>query len=91
MDRTPIGPCAASQAAVFASGGQRISTGLDNGAAGGVAHDGALDDGEIESTSYVCNAAPAAGGCSTTGGLSFPLALLVLAGGLSRRAVRVAR
>ncbi len=38
-----------------AGGGQRIDSGLDNGANGGTANDGILQAGEITSTSYVCN------------------------------------
>ncbi len=37
-------------------GGQRIDSGLDNGDGGGNADDGALQVGEIDGTSYVCNA-----------------------------------
>ncbi len=36
--------------------GQRIDSGLDNGDGGGTADDGALQVGEIDETSYVCNA-----------------------------------
>jgi len=35
-------------------GGERIDTGLDNGANGGIANDGILEPGEITSTAYVC-------------------------------------
>ncbi len=38
-----------------AGGGQRIDSGLDNGAHGGTANDGILQPGEITSTSYVCS------------------------------------
>lgn len=37
------------------NGGQRIDGGLDNGDGGGTAHDGILQNGEIDTTSYVCN------------------------------------
>ncbi|MFT3842680.1 MAG: hypothetical protein QM723_37165 [Myxococcaceae bacterium] len=37
------------------NGGQRIDGGLDNGDGGGTAHDGILQTGEIDTTSYVCN------------------------------------
>jgi collagen triple helix repeat protein len=41
-----------------ATGGQKVASGLDNGANGGIARDGLLQGGEIQKTSYVCNGAP---------------------------------
>jgi len=38
-----------------AAGGQKIETGTDNGNGGGSANDGALQNGEIQTTSYICN------------------------------------
>lgn len=38
-----------------ANGGQRIDAGLDNGDGGGTAGDGILQNGEIDTTSYICN------------------------------------
>lgn len=38
-----------------ADGGQRIRTGLDNGDGGGIAHNQALEEGEVDSTTYVCD------------------------------------
>ncbi len=40
-----------------ATGGQRIDVGLDDGAGGGVANNGVLEAGEIETTDFVCNGA----------------------------------
>jgi hypothetical protein len=47
------------------AGGQRIDAGLDNGLGGGEPLDGALQPGEITSTSYVCNGG--AGGAGAAG------------------------
>ena len=41
----------------YENGGQRIRTGLDNGDGNGVASNDALEDGEVDSTTYVCNGA----------------------------------
>lgn len=78
------------------AGGQRIQTGRDNGAGQGVANNSVLEDGEVESTSYVCNAVPAeprttGRGCSSSGGsgVTFPLALLLLWGAIGRRRGRL--
>lgn len=38
-----------------ANGGQRIQLGLDNGDGGGIARDGTLQNGEVDSSKYVCN------------------------------------
>lgn len=37
--------------------GTRIQTGLDNGDGGGVAHDGILQPGEVDSSAYICDSA----------------------------------
>ncbi len=37
------------------NGGLRITSGLDNGAGGGTANDNILEQGEVTSTSYLCN------------------------------------
>lgn len=76
------------------AGGQRIETGRDNGAGRGVPNNSVLEDGEVESTAYVCNAVAAQqtnppGGCSSSGGFASPLALLLLCGAFARRRVRV--
>jgi hypothetical protein len=39
------------------NGGERIDSGLDNGAGGGIANDGILQPGEITETFYVCDGA----------------------------------
>ncbi|MGC3998926.1 MAG: MYXO-CTERM sorting domain-containing protein [Anaeromyxobacter sp.] len=79
----------------YGNGGQRIRTGLDDGDGGGIAGDGVLQAGEVESTTIVCNGrdgAPGApggssGGCGTVPGTgsAWPL-LLILAAFLRRRA-----
>ena len=38
-----------------ANGGVKLSTGLDNGAGGGIAGNGVLEAGEVTATQYVCN------------------------------------
>lgn len=45
-----------------ASGGQKVDIGLDDGAGGGVAGDGELQDGEVDSTTYMCNGSDGATG-----------------------------
>ncbi len=40
------------------NGGQRIDIGLDNGDNGGIAYNGVLESGEIDTTAYLCNGAP---------------------------------
>ncbi len=77
------------------TGGQRIATGRDNGAGQGVPNNSMLEDGEVESTSYVCNAVVVMmktepRGCSTSAGLVVPAALLLLARVLVRRRARAA-
>jgi uncharacterized protein (TIGR03382 family) len=69
-----------------AEGGVRIDVGLDNGDGGGVAADGTLEPGEIDSTSYVCNGTNGAagadgGGCCDAGtrGPGGPMLLTALA------------
>ncbi len=69
------------------AGGQKIEAGIDDGANGGTAGDGVLDDGEVDSTAVLCNGEAfedefaASGGptcaTSTTSSL-FPFALLGL-------------
>jgi len=49
-------------------GGQRIRSGLDDGAGGGSAGDHVLQDGEVDSTAYVCNGADGADGTDGTNG-----------------------
>jgi len=77
------------------AGGQRIQTGRDNGAGRGVENNSVLEDGEVESTSYVCNAVareqPKASGCSSAGGFgsAFTMALLLVWGAFGRRRARV--
>jgi len=39
-----------------AAGGTRIDVGIDNGDGGGTARNGILETGEVDATSYVCNA-----------------------------------
>ena len=39
-------------------GGTEIETGLDNGDGGGIANDGVLEPGEIDSTQYICQGEP---------------------------------
>jgi hypothetical protein len=48
------------------NGGTRIRSGVDDGAGGGIADDGVLQDGEVDSTAYVCNGA--AGGTGSVHG-----------------------
>lgn len=43
-------------------GGLRLESGLDNGDGGGVARNGALEDGEVDSFSFACNGTPADAG-----------------------------
>jgi hypothetical protein len=53
-----------------AGGGVRVDVGLDNGDGGGTARDNVLQTGEIDQTSYVCNAdiiRPNVMVCGTTG------------------------
>jgi hypothetical protein len=49
----------------YGNGGTRVRSGVDDGAGGGVADDGALQDGEVDSTAYVCNGAT--GGTGSAG------------------------
>lgn len=46
-------------------GGQRLDIGLDNGDNSGVARDGTLQTGEIDSTGYICNGADGTEGQTT--------------------------
>jgi hypothetical protein len=41
----------------YGNGGQRIRTGLDDGTPTGIADNNSLEDGEVESTVFVCNGA----------------------------------
>jgi hypothetical protein len=43
-----------------ATAGQRVSQGLDNGDGGGIARNGTLEAGEVDSTTYLCEATPTA-------------------------------
>jgi uncharacterized protein YjbI with pentapeptide repeats len=49
-----------------ASGGQRVESGLDNGAGGGTAGDGVLQTGEVLATAYVCNGMDGTNGTGST-------------------------
>jgi hypothetical protein len=40
------------------TGGARLDSGLDNGSGDGIAENGTLEEGEIETTSYICNGEP---------------------------------
>lgn len=55
---------AESPGANCADGGRKITSGLDNGDGGGVARDGTLQSGEVDSTSYVCNGSTGATGAT---------------------------
>ncbi len=46
----------------YGNGGQRMRSGLDDGLPTGTADDGILQDGEVDSTAYVCNGATGADG-----------------------------
>lgn len=80
------------------AGGQRVDTGIDDGAGGATAGDGVLDDGEVDSSAVICHGAAfedefeTSGGptCASTGrdvaGDASALAtLLALSAGLSSR------
>lgn len=77
------------------AGGQRIQTGRDNGAGRGIENNSVLEDGEVESTTYVCNAVPAMtqpkSGCSSTGGVGFAWSMLMMLAAFGRRRARVVR
>lgn len=45
-----------------ASGGLKVTSGLDNGDGGGTARDGTLQSGEVDATSYVCHGADGVNG-----------------------------
>ena len=64
------------------TGGVRIDIGLDDGAGGGDAHNGRLEPGEVDDTSYVCAGATGGScGCGTTAPSSYSgLGLLLLCG-----------
>lgn len=49
----------------YGNGGQRLRSGLDDGLPSGTAGDLVLDDGEVESTVYVCNGADGTDGHDT--------------------------
>ncbi|MGK5091012.1 DUF1566 domain-containing protein [Deltaproteobacteria bacterium TL4] len=50
-----------------ATGGKKISVGLDNGEGGGLAGNGILEGGETDSSTYVCNGATGTTGIGTSG------------------------
>jgi len=50
------------------NGGTKVTTGLDNGASGGVARDGVLQTGEVTEMRYVCNGAAGATGATGAAG-----------------------
>ncbi len=47
------------------NGGQKIEAGLDNGDGGGIASNGILESGEVDSTSFVCNGANGSDGINS--------------------------
>lgn len=53
-----------------ANGGIKVESGLDNGDGGGTANDGILQNGEVDSTSYVCNGAPGTNGSNGQDGFN---------------------
>jgi hypothetical protein len=53
-----------------ATGGQRLTVGLDNGDGGGTANNGTLEAGEVDGTSYVCTGATGPAGDAGTTGLA---------------------
>jgi CSLREA domain-containing protein len=50
------------------AGGQRIEGGVDDGAGGGTAGDGILDDGEVDTTAIICNGVSFQDEFETSGG-----------------------
>jgi len=52
----------------FGNGGIRIRSGLDNGDGGGTAYNGTLEDGEVDSTAYVCHGKNGTNGADGTDG-----------------------
>ncbi len=52
----------------YGNGGTRIRSGLDNGDGGGNPRNGTLEDGEVDSTAYICNGADGADGSDGANG-----------------------